>query len=135
MTLLTRILFWGYALMLVGVGASGIFIADWELSRIFQVPLSDMGALQRATILNQYRFLKSIEFAFGLFSLLYREEIFRVAKFNRLFLIGVFAGVGARSLAIVLDGVPHWAFLAFLALELATGVLVLIQSRSSLASA
>ena len=135
MSLLTRILFWGYALMLVGVGASGIFIADWELSRIFQVPLSDMGALQRATILNQYRFLKSIEFAFGLFSLLYREEIFRVAKFKRVFLIGVFAGVGARSLAIVLDGVPHWAFLVFVALELATGVLVWIQSRSGLASA
>lgn len=132
MALLTRILFWGYVLMLLGVGASGILVAEWELIRIFRVRLDDMDSLARATILNQYRFLKSIEFAFGLFSLLCREEIFRVPKFNRIFLIGLFGGVGARVLAIVVDGMPHWAFLVFLTLELATGVLVLIQSRKSL---
>ncbi|HTS52065.1 MAG TPA: DUF4345 family protein [Burkholderiales bacterium] len=133
MALLTRILFWGYLLMLVGVGASGIFIADWELSRVFHVPLSSMDALQRSTVLNQYGFLKSIEFAFGLFCVLCRDEIFRVPKFNRIFLVGVFGGVAARTLAILLNGVPHWAFVVFLALELTTGVLVLIKSRSSVA--
>jgi uncharacterized protein DUF4345 len=133
MALLTRILFWAYVLMLVGVGASGIFIADWELSRVFHVPLSNMDALQRSTVLNQYGFLKSIECAFGVFCALCREEIFRQLKFKRIFLLGVFGGVAARTLAILLNGVPHWAFLVFLALELTTGVLVLIQSRRSLA--
>ncbi|MEK6210055.1 MAG: DUF4345 domain-containing protein [Pseudomonadota bacterium] len=129
----TRVLFWGYALMLLVVGASGVFIAEWELSRIFGVRLDDMDKLARATILNQYRFLKSVEFAFGLFSLLCRDEIFRLPKLNRIFLIGVFGGVAARLLSIMLDGMPHWAFLVFLALELATGVLVLIESRKTLA--
>ena len=132
MALVTRILFWGYVLMLLVVGASGVFIAEWALSRIFAVRLDDMDKLARATILNQYRFLKSIEFAFGLFLISCRWEIFRVPKYNRIFLIGLFGGVAARLLAIVLDGMPHWAFLMFLALELATGVLVLIQSKKTL---
>lgn len=135
MALLTRVLFWGYVLMLLIVGASGVFIAEWELQHIFKVRLDDMDGLARATILNQYRFLKSVEFAFGLFSLLCRDEIFRLPKLNRVFLIGLFGGVAARLLAIVLDGMPHWAFLAFLVLELATGVLVLIQSKKTLAAA
>jgi hypothetical protein len=133
MALATRVLFWGYVLMLLVVGASGVFIAEWELTRIFAVRLDDMDKLARSTILNQYRFLKSVEFAFGLFSVLCRGEIFRVRKYNRIFLIGLFGGVAARTLAIALDGVPHWAFLVFLALELATGVLVLIQSKRTLA--
>ena len=132
MALSTRVLFWGYVLMLLAVGASGVFIAEWELTRIFGVRLDDMDKLARATILNQYRFLKSVEFAFGLFSVLCRWEIFCVPRFNRIFLIGLFGGVAARMLAIVDDGLPHWAFLVFLALELATGVLVLIQSRKTL---
>ena len=53
-------------------------------------------------------------------------------KFNQVFLIGLFGGVGARLFAILLDGVPHWAFLAFLVVELATGVLVVIQSQQTL---
>ena len=133
MALLTRVLFWGYVLMLLGVGASGIFVAEWELGRIFQVRLDDMDSPARATILNQYRFLKSMEFAFGLFSLLCRDEIFRLHTFNRIFLIGLFGGVGARLLAILLDGMPHWVFVVFLALELATGALDLIQSKKTFA--
>jgi Domain of unknown function (DUF4345) len=128
----TRLLFWGYVLMLLVVGASGVFVADWELTRVFAVRLDDMDTLARSTILNQYRFLKSAEFAFGLFCVACRSEIFRTHKYNRLFLIGLFGGVAARVLAIALDGWPHWVFLAFLALELTTGVLVLAQSRRTL---
>lgn len=128
----TRVLFWGYVLMLLGVGGSGIVIAEWELTHIFAVRLDDMDKLARATILNQYRFLKSVEFAFGLFAAWCSWEIFCVHKYNRIFLIGLFGGVAARTLAIALDGVPHWAFLVFLALELVTGVLVLIESKKTL---
>jgi hypothetical protein len=121
---LARWFFWGYAGMLVGIGASGVFVAPWELRTVFALPLDALDAARRASILNQYRFLKSVEFAFGVFCVLDRAAIFTPSASRRLFLTGVFGGVFARTASLLADGMPHWAFLAFAALELVTGVLV-----------
>jgi hypothetical protein len=120
---IARIFFWGYTAMLLGVGASGVFVARWELTRVFSMPLV-AGTTVAATMLNQYRFLKAMEFAFGVFCASYRREIFQRARANRVFLAGVFAGVFARLLGWSTDGTPSIAFVVFAALELITGLLV-----------
>jgi len=122
--LLARLFFWGYALMLVGVGASGALMAPWELRTVFDVPLDGFADPVQATLLNQYRFLKAIELAFGIFCLVYRREIFDRTSAHRVFLAGLFAGVAARLGSWLIDGTPKPVFLLFAALELVTGLLV-----------
>lgn len=124
MRLLAFVFFWGYTGMLLGIGASGMLIAPWELRTVFELPLDLLDATQRASMLNQYRFLKSVELTFGIFCLINHAAIFRPSASHRLFLTGVFAGVLARLGSLLADGVPHWAFLAFAALECMAGVLV-----------
>ncbi len=121
------VFFYGYTGMLLCVGFSGIFIAHWELQRIFGIRLPEMNHHAVATILNQYRFLKAMEFSFGLFCATYRREIFAGGGARKLFLGGVFTGVAARAISILASGWPQWAFIVFLFLELACGILVLLQ--------
>jgi hypothetical protein len=125
MTVLTQLFFWGYVAMLLGVGTSGIFIARWELTRVFHVPLATYPDGVRATLLNQYRFLKALELGFGAYAALFHREIFAVPSFHSLFLFVLFAAVAARALSMLVDGRPSAVFVAFTVLELITGVLVL----------
>jgi len=117
--------------MLLGVGASGIFIARWELTHIFQLPLSSLSSVAQATILTQYRFLKSAELSYGLFCFHFRSEIFQNGGLRFLFVTMVFLGVGARALSLFIDGTPHWAFLMFAILEFITGLLMLIKPQGA----
>jgi hypothetical protein len=119
-----RLFFWGYTLMLIGIGASGTLIAPWELRTVFDVPLAGFSDSVQATLLNQYRFLKAIELAFGIFCLTFRREIFDRTTAHRVFLAGLFAGVAARLGSWLIDGTPKPVFLLFAVLELATGLLV-----------
>jgi hypothetical protein len=121
---IVRFFFWGYVLMLVGVGASGMVIAPWELSKLFEIPLGTLSETAQATLLNQYRFLKALELAFGLYCVGFRHEIFKPGLAHRVFLAGLFSGVAARLGSWLVDGQPRTVFLAFALLELITGVLV-----------
>ena len=132
MKTLNYILFYGWAGALLVLGATGIFTSRWELETIFQINLDAMGAEALGSMLNEYRFLKSIEFGFGLFCFLFRKEIFTIRLFNRLFLAIVFVGVLARALAIAVDGWPHWGLVAVTIFEFLTGVVVMIYSRRTL---
>ena len=120
---IAKLCFWGYVLMLLGIGASGILIAPWELKHVFMLPLDSLADMVQATLLNQYRFMKAVELSFGLFCWVWHRSIFQPGLFNRVFLIGVFLGVAARLLSWLIDGQPHWVFLIFAALELLTGIL------------
>jgi hypothetical protein len=126
--------FWGYVLMLLGIGASGILIASWELKNVFSLPLDSLPAEVQATFLNQYRFMKAVELSFGIFCWVWRHSIFQPGLFNRVFLSGVFLGVAARLLSWLIDGQPQLVFLIFTALELLTGVLCfwIVTRRSDL---
>ncbi len=131
MTVVTHILFYGYLVMVLGLGAGGILVAQWELTHVFDVPLDQMDASARATLLNHYRFLRSVEVGFGTFMLLGRREIFLPTTYSRIFIIGAFANGGSRVLSMVMDGVPHWAFVTFAVLELTAAVLVWICARKA----
>ena len=108
MRTLALVMFYGYAAMLVGVGATGVFTAEWELRAVFLIPIDTYEPMTRATVLNQYRFLKAVELSCGVW----------------LFLLIVFGGVAARGLSFAVDGRPAWPFFAFTGAELLTGLLV-----------
>lgn len=129
------VLFYGYVAMLLGVGGSGVFVAAWELARVFFIDLAPLAAVDRATAVDQYRFLKAMELSFGVFAAAYRREIFSSRKANRVFLAGVGAGVFARALSLPLDGRPRPMFVAFLVLEIVCGIVVYAYSRKTLVAA
>ena len=124
MAFLRKLFFYGYVFMFIGVGASGIFIASWELPHIFHLPLSMLTPEVRATMLTQYRFLKSAELSYGLFAFFFREAIFAGETVRKLFVTAVFLGVFARVLSVFVDGLPGWIWLAFAGLEAITGILM-----------
>ena len=135
MNFLTKAFFWGYVAMLFLAGGAGVLFTRLELSRVFHLDLRTLSSLAESTLLNQYRFLKSIEIGFGLYCVVFREEIFTLRRFNRLFLGILFLAAGTRLASAVADGWPHWAFVTFLFLELVTGCLVYLWTRGKLRDA
>ncbi len=86
MSFLTKAFFWGYVAMLFLAGGAGVLLTRLELTRVFHLDLGTLSSLAESTLLNQYRFLKSMEIGFGLYCVVFREEIFTLRRFNRLFL-------------------------------------------------
>ncbi|MEO8620528.1 MAG: DUF4345 family protein [bacterium] len=126
MTTLSLWLFWGYVAMLLGIGASGIFIAPWELGSFFKVPLDGLEKRAHATFLSQYRFLKGMELGYGIFAVVFRQQVFTQPLYHQFFLVVLFAGAGARVLSMIIDGRPSNFFIVVTAYELATGVMMII---------
>jgi len=134
---LNFVAFYGYAWFLVLIGGVlGLLVPTWGPMEfevyarvIFRLEI-DPEAM--ASALNQYRFMKSTEFGFGVFALLFREDIYRNRKFNRFFLGIVFLGAAMRALSMVLDGGPRSAYIFFLGLETLVGLIVFLYSRKTL---
>lgn len=134
MKTIATVLFYGWSGALLVLGAAGIFTGRWELATIFNVDLALLGQKGTATLLNQYRFLKAVEFGFGLFCFVFTREIFTVRIFNRLFLGIVFLGSIARALSMLVEGMPHWALTGITVLEFATGFAFAAYTRKTLRS-
>lgn len=118
----------GYALMLLGVGFTGVVAARWELQAFFGVHLDkvDSGA---GTILNQYRFLKSVEFGAGVFCILFLGPILDGGRAAAVFLVLAVGAVIARCIALAFDGTPTWPFFVFLGLEALVLIVYLLHLR------
>ena len=129
--------FYFYCLFLVIIGGIlGLFVPKWGPMR-FEVYATavfkaNMDATSMASALNQYRFMKSLEFAFGLFGLLFVKEIFSVKKFNYYFLGIMFLGTFERVLSYVVDGTPRPAYIMFIGIEFAFWLIMFLYSRKSL---
>ena len=132
MKFFSNLLFFGWVGALVLLGGLGIFTGKWELETIFRIDLGRMSHEAQDSLLNQYRFLKAVEFGFGVFCVLFRREIYRDLRYNRLFLSVVFLGAAARVLSIAVDGWPHWAFTGVTVLEILTFLVVALYSRRTL---
>ena len=113
---LAGIMHLAYSSMLISIGASGVILARWELAAIFAVDTNTMTRSDAATMLNQYRFLKSVELGAGIYSLILRQRILSGGKEAYAFLALVAAGVIARASV----------FVGFLVAEIATFVCVAI---------
>ena len=131
------VMFYACSWFLVAAGGLlGLFVPRWNpfhvdvfAGEIFKAPL--VPAVM-ASALNQYRSMKSEEFGFGVFALLFRREIYGIPKFNRFFLSIVFLGASVRALSVVVDGRPDFAYIFFMIMELMTGLVVLAYSRTTL---
>jgi hypothetical protein len=121
----------GYSGMLVAVGAAGIFTAHWELATVFGIDPSAWPPAAVPTMLNQYRFLKSVELGAGLFCLTYRSKILDGTLASAVFLAIVGLGVAARTWSWIVDGPPSALFIAFLALEACVLAAVALHLRMS----
>jgi hypothetical protein len=120
------ILHFAYSAMLVGVGAAGIVLARWELATVFAFDVATLGA-GAATMLNQYRFLKSVELGAGLYSFLLRRRILAGEREAIAFLALVALGCIARIVAWSADGQPSALFIGFLSAEMLTFVVVALH--------
>lgn len=131
------IAFYSYALFLVTAGGlAGLFAPRWgplefEVFARAIFP-ADLTPEVMASALNQYRFMKSMEFGFGVFALVFRKEIYTDRKFNRFFLAIVFLGAAMRVLSILVDGRPHGAYIFFAILEFTIGAIIFAHSRTTL---
>jgi peptidoglycan/LPS O-acetylase OafA/YrhL len=76
-----------------------------------------------------------MEFGFGMFSIIYRREIFTSRAFNLLFLVTMSFGVVARIVSLFLEGHPFSIFYFFLASELAGVICIYAYSRRTLEKA
>jgi hypothetical protein len=130
--------FYGYALFLIlSGGLAGILFPRWgPLSfEVYARAVFNNGLHGEPLVsaLNQYRFMKSMEFGFGLFALLFRREIYTQRKINRYFLGILFLGAANRALSIVVDGRPHPAYVFFVGLETVVGLLIWLHTRQTVA--
>jgi len=117
--------FYGYIGLVMLAGFWGAFLgADFDHQLLFNLDTSSLESDTRTNLLSQYRFLRAIEFGYGLFAILFTKEIFSLKKFNRLYLAIMFAGVLARTVSIVDDGSPSALFYLFLIFEF-IGVVVI----------
>lgn len=132
MKFFTYLLFYGYVILLVLAGAWGVFFAAFDQRLLFHLDVPALAPLTAASLVSQYRFLRAMEFGFGMFSIIYRRQIFTVRAFNRLFLATMTFGVAARILSLVLDGRPLPVFYFFLGTELAGVVFIYAYSRHTL---
>ena len=126
------LLFYGYVLMLVLAGGWGVVMARWDHRHLLNIDPDTLSQLAEACVLSQYRFLRAMEFGFGLFALIYRREIYTNRRANRLFLAGMGLGIVARLVSLPLDGAPSWLFYGFLGSEAAGIVAIAWYSRSTL---
>jgi hypothetical protein len=130
-SLAATVLQFGYSAMLVVVGAVGVVSARWEFAAIYGIDPSAWSSDTRATMLNQYGFLKSVELGAGVFCLAYRKAIMEGGLAAKVFLAIVGLGVSARSFAWIVHGRPATAFIAFLLLEALVFVAVVLHLRIS----
>ncbi|MFA9443757.1 DUF4345 family protein [Egicoccus sp. AB-alg6-2] len=126
---LALVLFYGYVLLLIAAGAWGIVGARVDLPWLLGVHLEALPDRARADLLSQYRFLRAMELAFGLFALRFRREIFTAGVHNGLFLFGMGAGVVARLWSLAADGRPSILMLLFLGWELVGVCVIAVTTR------
>lgn len=117
--------FYCYIGLVLLAGFWGAFLgADFDHQLLFNLDTSTLESETRTNLLSQYRFLRAMEFGYGLFAILFTKEIFSLKKFNRLYLAIMFAGVLARLVSVVDDGSPSALFYFFLIFEF-IGVVVI----------
>jgi hypothetical protein len=136
---LNALAFWAYALFLIFVGGLlGLFVPRWRplhfevfARAIFPAPL---GTEVIASTLNQYRYMKSMEFGFGLFAVIYRTEIYRSRRMNRFFLGIMLLGALERALSILIDGSPNPAYVGLTVIELLATTIIFSYSRRTVSA-
>lgn len=125
MRLLAYFFFYCYIGLVLLAGLWGAFLgADFDQQYLFELNTETLAETTRIDLLSQYRFLRAMEFGYGLFAVVFRKEIFSIRKFNLVYLAIMLSGVLARVVSLVDDGSPSALFYFFLIFE-SVGVVVI----------
>jgi len=127
--------FYTYIGLVLIAGFWGAFISpEFDFNLLFALEPSSLNNFERINLISQYRFLRAIELGFGLFSILFRKEIFSIKKFNKLFLFIMLSGILARILSLFTEGIPSYLFLFFLIYEFIGLIIIYLYSQSTIKS-
>ncbi|UII25977.1 DUF4345 domain-containing protein [Fulvivirga maritima] len=130
---LSYFLFYTYVGLVVVAGFWGAFINPYyDFRFLFDFNLWQIPENQRTDLLSQYRFLRALELGYGIFSIIFFEQIFKHKLFNRLFLGIMLSGVVARFIAILFDGIPGRLFLFFMTYELLGVIIIFLYTKGNL---
>jgi hypothetical protein len=125
--------FYTYIGLVILAGFWGAFISPkFDFNLLFSLDIKSLSEFESVNLISQYRFLRAIELGFGLFSILFRKEIFSIRKFNNLFLFIMFSGVLARVFSLFSEGIPSRLFLFFFIYEFIGLIIIYIYSRSTI---
>jgi hypothetical protein len=118
MAFLTYFFFYTYVGLVLLAGFWGAFVYPYlEFKYLLAVDLQAMEEGAKVNLLSQYRFLRALEFGYGLFALMFLKEIFSVRKFNLLFLVIMGGGILARLVSWWAEGTPNGWAIFFLCYE------------------
>lgn len=127
--------FYTYIGVFILAGFWGAFISPvYDFKLLFHQDINAFSDSFRINLLNQYRFLRAVEMGFGLFALLFTQEIFTIEKFNTLFLLVMGAGIISRLISFVADGYPNAIMFFFLGFELIGFIFISTYSRSQISA-
>jgi|ERR1035437_9373676 hypothetical protein len=125
------IFFFGYAGTCVIAGVAGAVAAPLDIQIISGMHTQTLGVSSAVDLLSQYRFLRAIEAGFGLLVITQWRRIYAEQFANRVFLVAMAGGIGARLLGLVVDGVPSWFLRSFLISEIVGIVIIFLYTRRS----
>ncbi|MEK6478527.1 DUF4345 family protein [Catalinimonas sp. 4WD22] len=133
MKFISYFFFYTYIGLVCLAGIWGAFFnAHLDFSLLMGLDISSLSEDVRNNLLSQYRFLRALEFGFGLFALLFTKEIFTQKKFNSLFLIIMASGILARVASLVYEGSPNWMMYFFMVYEIIGFIFIYLYSRQSI---
>jgi len=130
---LSYFFFYTYVGLVLLAGAWGAFIGPHrDFIWLFGLHTDTLPEQSSINLVSQYRFLRALEFGYGLYSVIFLREIFSERKFNALFLMIMFSGVLSRIVSIVVEGSPSPLFYFFLIYELTGVVIIFLYTRSKI---
>lgn len=127
---LSYFFFYTYVGLVLLAGFWGAFINPYfDFDLLFGLDTDTLVTDERINLLSQYRFLRALEFGFGLFSILFVRQIFAENTFNVLFLIIMGAGILARVVGWAVDGTANALTQFFMFYELIGWVLIFVYTH------
>ena len=114
---------WVAIVLFIGLGISGVLLGPWELTHLVVSDLGDL-TLERATVMNQVRFLKAMELSMGVVLLAIHRDVLDDKRVNRAVQIVMWVTPLARLVSVALDGWPHPMFTALVVVELSGAVVM-----------
>ena len=130
---LANLVVWIAIVVFSAIGVSGVVFGPWEFTRLFVVDFDDLGP-NAVTLENQFRFLKAIELAVGVWLYSVRERAFSDPAIRRAVVATFTVTPVARLVSCAADGIPNGWFVALMGLELLAAAVVAAhafrQSRS-----
>lgn len=122
--------FYSYIGLVIVAGFFGAFINPYfDLEQMTSLDVYKLSDYERVNLLSQYRFLRALELGFGLFSILFVNNIFNKKQFNILFLLIMGLGILARIFSWIADGKPNSLAHFFLYYELISWISIFFYTH------